>query len=130
MVNAFFCGRYCSYFLCQGTQTEDGITIRIVHAANQGCSVKVDIIHCYGISLKNKTCSIIGLGTIGQVVAARAKQFGMRVMGIQRNPKNCDYADEVLGLEHLDRVLEEADFIVVLLPLTPQTRNLMNKGNR
>jgi len=77
-------------------------------------------------SLVDKTCSIIGLGAIGRVVAERARQFGMRVIGIQRKPKNCVHADEVLPPEHTDRALREADYVVVILPLTPKTRNFMN----
>jgi len=77
-------------------------------------------------SLVDKTCSIIGLGAIGRVVAERARQFGMRVIGIQRKPKNCVHTDEVLPPEHTDRALREADYVVVILPLTPKTRNFMN----
>ena len=77
-------------------------------------------------SLVGKTCGIIGLGVIGHVVAERARQFGMRVIGIQRKPKNCVHADEVLPPEHTDRALREADYVVVILPLTPKTRNFMN----
>jgi phosphoglycerate dehydrogenase-like enzyme len=77
-------------------------------------------------SLVDKNCSIIGLGAIGRVVAERARQFGMRVIGIQRKPKNCVHADEVLPPEHTDRALREADYVVVILPLTPKTRNFMN----
>lgn len=77
-------------------------------------------------SLVGKTCSILGMGTIGQVVAERAKQFGMRVIGIQRQPKPFKHADEVLPPEQIQRAVQQADYLVVILPKTPQTRNLLD----
>ena len=67
------------------------------------------------------------MGTIGRVVAERAKQFGMRVIGTQRDPKPFNHADEVLPPEQTDYALREADYVVVTLPLTPQTRNLLDE---
>jgi D-2-hydroxyacid dehydrogenase (NADP+) len=78
-------------------------------------------------SLEGKTCSILGMGTIGRVVAERAKQFGMRVIGTQREPKGFIHADEVVGPEQTEYALREADYVVVTLPLTPLTRNLLNE---
>ena len=78
-------------------------------------------------SLEGKTCSILGMGTIGRVVAERAKQFGMRVIGTQREPKPFNHADEVVGPEQTDYALNEADYIVITLPLTPLTRNLLDE---
>ena len=78
-------------------------------------------------SLEGKTCSILGMGTIGRAVAERAKQFGMRVIGTQREPKTFNHADEVVAPEQTEYALREADFIVVTLPLTPLTRNLLDE---
>jgi len=77
-------------------------------------------------SLAGKTCSILGMGTIGRAVAERAKPFGMRVIGVQRQPKPSGYADEILPPEQTPRVMRQADYLVVTLPKTPQTRNLLN----
>jgi phosphoglycerate dehydrogenase-like enzyme len=77
-------------------------------------------------SLAGKTCSILGMGTIGRAVAERAKQFGMRVVGMQREPKPCRYADEVLPPEQIKRAVQQADYLVVILPKTPQTRKLLD----
>lgn len=77
-------------------------------------------------SLSGKTCSILGMGTIGQAVAARAKQFGMRVIGIQRQPKPYSYADEILPPEQIQRAVHLADYLVVILPKTPQTTHLLD----
>lgn len=77
-------------------------------------------------SLAGKTCSILGMGTIGRAVAERAKQFGMRVIGTQREPKPWRHADEVLPPEQTQHALQQADYLVVILPKTPQTLNLLN----
>jgi len=77
-------------------------------------------------ALAGKTCSIMGMGTIGQAVAERAKQFGMRVIGTQRRPKPTPHADEILPPEQIQRALQQADYLVVILPKTPQTQNLLD----
>lgn len=77
-------------------------------------------------ALAGKTCSILGIGTIGQAVAERAKQFGMRVIGTQRQPKPTRHTDEILPPEQIQRALQQADYLVVILPKTPQTRNLLD----
>ena len=73
-------------------------------------------------TLAGATCGILGMGAIGQAVAERAKAFGMRVLATQRTPKPCPFADEVLGTDGTERVLSESDYVVVILPLTPETR--------
>jgi len=77
-------------------------------------------------SLDGKTCSILGMGTIGRAVAQRAKQFGMRVIGLQREPKAFEHADEVVPPEQLQQALQQADYLVVILPKTPQTLHLLD----
>ena len=78
------------------------------------------------LSLEGKTCSILGMGTIGRLVAERAKQFGMRVIGLQRQPKAFKHADEVLPPEQLQRAVQQADYLVVILPKTPRTLHLLD----
>jgi phosphoglycerate dehydrogenase-like enzyme len=76
--------------------------------------------------LEGATCGILGMGAIGEAVAARARAFGMRVIATQRTPKPCPYADLVLGPEETGRVLAESDYAVVILPLTPETRGSLD----
>ncbi len=72
--------------------------------------------------LHGATCGILGMGAIGEAVAERARAFGMRVIGTQRTPRPSPHADEVVGAEETERVLAESDYVVVILPLTPETR--------
>jgi phosphoglycerate dehydrogenase-like enzyme len=78
----------------------------------------------YGMpQLAGKTLGILGLGAIGSAVAEKARAFGMRVIGTQREAKPVPGVDLVLaGPDGTKRVLGESDFLVVLLPLTPETR--------
>jgi phosphoglycerate dehydrogenase-like enzyme len=77
-------------------------------------------------SLAGATCGILGMGAIGETVAARAKAFGMRVLATQRTPEPSPHADEVLGSDGSERVLAESDYVVVILPLTPETRGSLD----
>jgi phosphoglycerate dehydrogenase-like enzyme len=78
----------------------------------------------YGMpQLTGKTLGILGLGAIGAAVAEKAHAFGMRVIGTQRTPKQVPNVDLVVsGPDGTARVLRESDYLVVLLPLTPETR--------
>ncbi len=78
----------------------------------------------YGLpQLGGKTLGILGLGAIGAAVAEKARAFGMRVIGTQRVAKEVPNVDLVVtGPEGAARVLGESDYVVILLPLTPETR--------
>jgi phosphoglycerate dehydrogenase-like enzyme len=71
-----------------------------------------------------KTLGILGLGAIGEAIAVKARGLGMRVIGTQRKPKPADGVDLVLGPDaaSMERVMRESDYVVVLFPLTPETR--------
>lgn len=77
----------------------------------------------YGMTLlAGRTLGILGFGSIGAAVAERARALGMRVLGTQRTPKPSPHADLVLPPAETDRVLRESSCLVVLLPLTHETR--------
>ena len=78
----------------------------------------------YGVpKLAGATLGILGLGAIGEAVAEKAAAFGMRVIGTQREPKTVPHVDATCaGAAGTERVLRESDYVVVLLPLTPETR--------
>ncbi|WP_428389343.1 D-2-hydroxyacid dehydrogenase [Mucisphaera sp.] len=79
------------------------------------------------LELAGKTTGILGYGSIGRGVARRAKAFGMRVVGLRRRPEADGLADEVVGMEDLDRVLERSQVLVVILPGTEHTRGLLDE---
>jgi phosphoglycerate dehydrogenase-like enzyme len=78
--------------------------------------------------LAGKTLGILGFGHIGQALARRAAAFDMRVCAVRRQAQ-ADVPPGVVfigGLEHLDDVLRQADYLAVTLSLSPATRNLMD----
>jgi len=78
-----------------------------------------------GEELRGKTVGILGLGSIGRELAARCRIFGMRVIGTKRTPGTLPEVDQVLPPDGLDEVLAGSDFVVIILPLTEQTRGLI-----
>ncbi len=72
--------------------------------------------------LAGKTLGIIGLGEIGSEIAVKAKGFGMRVIAVKRDAgEKPSYVDELWLPEQLRNLLGESDFVVLSLPLTPET---------
>jgi phosphoglycerate dehydrogenase-like enzyme len=81
----------------------------------------------YGnIPLAGSTVGILGLGAIGHSVARRCKALGMRVIGTRHSGKPLEGVDEVFGPHETERVLRDSDVLVVVLPLTPETRGLLD----
>jgi len=77
--------------------------------------------------LGGKTLLIVGMGRIGSRLATLAKAFDMRVIAVRRNPaKSAGAADAVVGEDGLLGVLEQADFVALTCPLTPETENLID----
>jgi len=84
---------------------------------------------CTGVELYGKTMGVLGLGRIGFRVATRARAFGMRVLGYdpylrQHSPAVTEASAILL---ELDDVLRNSDFISIHLPLTAETRGLINR---
>jgi phosphoglycerate dehydrogenase-like enzyme len=76
--------------------------------------------------LTGKTLGILGLGAIGQNVARLAAALGMRVIGTKRRPEPMPNVAEVLPANRTAEVLAQSDFVLLLLPATPETDNLIN----
>jgi len=74
-----------------------------------------------------KVVGIIGLGSIGQEIARKASFFGMRVLGVRKNPQPMKYVDQIYGIEEMDVVFQESDYIINLLPLTAKTLKIIDK---
>jgi len=74
------------------------------------------------------TMCIIGLGDIGSEVAIRGKAFGARIIAVKRTVGNCPpYVDELYGTDDIDKVLPRADYVVLALPNTPETRGILSE---
>ena len=76
--------------------------------------------------LTGRTLGILGLGAIGQQVARIASAFGMRVIGTRRRPEPVPNVARVLPADRTPEVLAESDFVLLLLPATPETENFAN----
>lgn len=75
--------------------------------------------------LLGKTLAIVGLGDIGRDIARAALAFGMRVLGVSRRGRLVREAERVYPVGQMARALRQADFVVVLLPLTPETHGII-----
>ena len=74
--------------------------------------------------LAGKTLGILGYGHIGQALARRARAFDMTVLATRRTPVP-DAGVLVRGPDALDDVLARADYVVITLPLSAETRGLL-----
>lgn len=96
-----------------------------------------------GTELRDATIGIIGYGSIGREIGRLAKAFGMRVLASKRNPAKrddagyripgagdarMDHVDEVFGPDELERMVSACDYVVVALPLTPETRGIVSES--
>jgi phosphoglycerate dehydrogenase-like enzyme len=75
--------------------------------------------------LAGRTLGIVGLGSIGQAIARRARALGMRVVGTKRRAVKLAGIDRVYPAEALGDMLAVCDAVVVSVPHTPQTAGLV-----
>jgi len=81
----------------------------------------------YTTPVAGKTAVVIGFGDLGQGAGRAAKKLGARVIAVTRSGKAGRPADEAHPVGRIDRVLPKADFVIVTTPLTPETRNLLDR---
>lgn len=76
--------------------------------------------------LAGKTLGILGLGAIGQEVARKAAALELTVIGTRREAAPVAHVARVLPPEGTAEVLGAADFVLLLLPVTPATRDFVD----
>jgi phosphoglycerate dehydrogenase-like enzyme len=77
-------------------------------------------------ALRGATAVVVGLGSIGSEVARTLKAHGLNVIGVSRSGQPVDGLDEVHTVAELDSVLPRAEYLVLVVPLTPETRGLID----
>jgi D-3-phosphoglycerate dehydrogenase len=79
-----------------------------------------------GLSLEGKTVGILGLGAIGKQLARRLSGFDCRILAYDPFADDAYAEENGIDLKSLDAVVSEADFLSLHLPLTAETRGMVN----
>jgi glyoxylate reductase len=89
---------------------------------------RYDPSYMLGFEIHGATLGILGMGRIGEEVAKRARGFDMTVLYHNRNRK--PEAEATLGVRYVSKnaLLAEADYVVLCVPLTAETRGLIGKS--
>jgi D-3-phosphoglycerate dehydrogenase len=103
-----------------------GLARKLPQAHESMAAGKWDRKQFQGTEVFGKTLGVLGVGRIGSEVAKRALAFGMKVLGY--DPFLTEARAQALGVEllDLDEVYRDADFITVHMPVTDQTRGMLN----
>ncbi|AUD63597.1 hypothetical protein BK010_08855 [Tenericutes bacterium MO-XQ] len=83
-----------------------------------------------GTEILNKTIGIIGLGSIGIMLANTCAKMGMKVLGTKRNLetlKDLDFHHNVTLVKTKEEIYEKADYISINVPLNDHTKHLIDK---
>lgn len=78
------------------------------------------------LELSGKTVCIVGCGSVGTECAKRFSAFGCRILGVDLFPYENAAYEQMYSLDQLDTILPQCDVLVLTLPLTEQTRHLMD----
>ncbi|XP_067393645.1 probable 2-ketogluconate reductase isoform X2 [Emydura macquarii macquarii] len=100
----------------------------------EGCQIAVSpqteyfAVNWLGVEVTRATLGIIGMGSIGYKVAMRAKAFEMKILYHNRNQRKEE--EQAVGArfcEKMDDLLQQSDFVMLVVNLTPQTHKLIGK---
>lgn len=78
------------------------------------------------LELYQKTVCIVGCGSVGTECAKRFQAFGCRVVGVDLFPREDECYEKIYPLSEIDKCLSKSDVVVLTLPLTEETRHMMN----
>lgn len=76
--------------------------------------------------LRGKTLGVMGTGSIGASIAARAAVFELRLLGYSRSGRSVPLFDRVYAAAQLHEFLGQCDYVVAVLPDTPATTHLLD----
>jgi D-3-phosphoglycerate dehydrogenase / 2-oxoglutarate reductase len=79
------------------------------------------------LPVRGRTLGIAGLGRIGKAVALRGEAFGMRLLAYEPYPDQSFVAAHKIELVPFERLLAESDFLTLHLPMTAQSKHLINR---
>ncbi|AXN40777.1 2-hydroxyacid dehydrogenase [Peribacillus butanolivorans] len=82
----------------------------------------------FGVDVHGKTLGIIGMGRIGESIARRGK-FGFNMEILYHNRRRKPEVEETVGATYttLEHLLRESDFVLLMVPYTPETKKLMGR---
>ncbi|XP_064017338.1 glyoxylate/hydroxypyruvate reductase B-like isoform X2 [Pogoniulus pusillus] len=101
----------------------------------EGCQIAVSpdtkhfAVDWLGVEVTRATLGIIGMGSIGYKVAQRARAFSMRILYHNRNRRRKE-EEEAVGAhycERMEELLQQSDFVMLVVNLTPQTHRLIGR---
>jgi phosphoglycerate dehydrogenase-like enzyme len=96
-----------------------------------------------GHGLRGRTLAIVGYGSVGREVARLARGFGLRIVAVKARPDvrhdlgfqwpntgdpDGSIPELMVGVEQLDEVVGQADYVLVAAPLTPATRGALGRS--
>ena len=76
--------------------------------------------------LYKKTVGLLGVGLIAEALAKRCKAFDMNVVGISGSSREVENIDEMRSRATLAEAVKDLDYLIVLAPMTPENKNLIN----
>ncbi|NWU42052.1 GRHPR reductase, partial [Hylia prasina] len=104
---------------------------RLVEVHNIAISPSIEYCEAdiLGVKVAGATLGIIGMGSIGYRIALRAKAFEMNILYHNRTRRNVQ-EEQAVGATYckkIDSLLQQADFVMLVVSLTPQTHKLIGK---
>ncbi|MBN8891109.1 MAG: hydroxyacid dehydrogenase [Rhodospirillales bacterium 70-18] len=77
--------------------------------------------------LRGRRLLVVGTGDLGAAGAREARRYGMHVTGVRARPAPHPDFDAILGTDALDAALADTEFLLLACPLTPATRNILDR---
>ena len=116
-------GPISEYVLAQMLMLSKGLHSAVIH---NKCGYGNDIQHATG-EFSASTVLVIGVGDIGRNVARRSKALGATVLGIRRDARKAlEDVDRMYAMDELDEIVGLADFVVLSLPQSSETNDIIN----